>query len=1405
MIKKTLFVLAGALLFLFTSCENFMSGSDVKDQLEKQIAYSNAKSFILIISQDTTMGSFLSSGEKECKVGYSITVQFNVKKDAYIFKGLKAVNASDTDLSMDDCVEFQVTDHDDQKGIYKVSIKLLKEATDILIVPDCVEMPAIIAEECKPDMSKDWDQDSTIRIVFNKPVTATQYFVPAITDASGQNLADYFGEPYFSADSTMLLIPTNKNLRLVDPEGNISSKDIIVSIDLTNIIDEEGYSGNGTVLHKYRVGKTFDTVIPVINEITVYSTSDVNNKYYKELTTTAFASWATGTAANNFGDFGKNRVSNSVYIEFEGSDEGSGIGGANVKETHYKYTDGSAANLVTGSFFVPAKINELTGKYYIDYEMNTPGDGIILLDVYAQDNAGNNSSTYKSVYIVKDNSIDSGTIKFKYENEAVATTNNNIPVDPNNPNNQQISESYEELVQRIDNLYTDNADGTQTITLSFKETAVDTFYQGCSSPYELSVFWSYDSNDDKSFTAAAKNGNTYSIKRDPNKIVFLKVNCKDTVGNERIVSKIIPPALEIQLIYDGDNSQYLYGPANLLSYLAMCIDQANQQNSGGAGVKFLLNYDFYTLNESNYEKQNYNSITEMTETISARFDDILSDYTTWYINATATHIAGEDLLVVIQPKGTFNGFAIADFGNFPGPRSVNKIEASITSWKYFDTQNYPESQEAFRSSFPDTDSYGGKILHGPKSKPSDPPYWTDGYNAAGEYAFAMYGKDLGLSNEASSDSNNDISEYDLVLGFSTEDKIIPIKEQIKIEVTPIKNVGVYKISLADYINTAYPGYDKVTYYFFLEPMNVFGDGNSTTIQFVDGYSQRESSPTLFLSTDNPAQCKYTIRIEAYDDAKQKYYVPVLQIPILEGLMPGGEGESVDNPRNAFRNIIRDNNLTITLEGGEEKTAENASDNEINTFFNTLKAQNGLINYIENNFKLKDYKTLKFEGNTKAVSGESDAYQSYPGFKDSSGNVILYSCNLDVTPPDINSQTSGMSLPILEGSYLIIASPSDANPKYIDSNNEKAELSYYIIPSQSNDYKLTSVYSQEELETSFAKYKHTLTYYPNGDTVVIPFENTKPGMNVVYIVAEDAYGNSALAYYPVMTTSLGKLPVQKKQTQFEETVSYTVTTLNPETGEETQTPQTDTYNYSAWEVTLDFRKRNDLLAAGQLPEDLCVELQYLNSEYFNDNRIYFWRSPDPNEIFNAVNFIDSESTQPGEPRPYKVLTTDNPLVFKTVYKLPQGMGGDISRWGRIRAYIKNEGQNVAVKEKGHLYYEYIYTGEYSANCSTKNCIEGLNGYLVYSDKPVLAHTMFSKEKLTSSIYDEDARLIWENEGADTGIQLVNNDAYDINSPTVIMMGYYTNDNLKVIPKGYYYTTIFHFADGTVIMSDIKQKH
>ena len=80
--KKSVFLFLAVLSLLFVSCENFMNGSDVQEQLEKMIDVANAKSYKIVVSNDTTMGSFLSSGDKECKVGQSIEVQYTVKKDS---------------------------------------------------------------------------------------------------------------------------------------------------------------------------------------------------------------------------------------------------------------------------------------------------------------------------------------------------------------------------------------------------------------------------------------------------------------------------------------------------------------------------------------------------------------------------------------------------------------------------------------------------------------------------------------------------------------------------------------------------------------------------------------------------------------------------------------------------------------------------------------------------------------------------------------------------------------------------------------------------------------------------------------------------------------------------------------------------------------------------------------------------------------------------------------------------------------------------------------------------------------------------------------------------------------------------------------------------------------------------
>ena len=114
--KKSVFLFLAVLSLLFVSCENFMNGSDIQDELAKMVDMANAKSFTLVISNDTTMGSFLSTGEKSCKIGYSIDVQYSVKKESYIFKTLEAVNRNNSEEKLNSCVSFEETSTEKEKA-----------------------------------------------------------------------------------------------------------------------------------------------------------------------------------------------------------------------------------------------------------------------------------------------------------------------------------------------------------------------------------------------------------------------------------------------------------------------------------------------------------------------------------------------------------------------------------------------------------------------------------------------------------------------------------------------------------------------------------------------------------------------------------------------------------------------------------------------------------------------------------------------------------------------------------------------------------------------------------------------------------------------------------------------------------------------------------------------------------------------------------------------------------------------------------------------------------------------------------------------------------------------------------------------------------------------------------------
>ena len=660
MIKKTLCILTGALLFLFTSCENFMNGSDVQEQLTRMVDKANAKNCTIVVSNDTTMGSFLSSGDKSCQLGYTIEVQFNVKKDTYIYKGLKAVSKSDETKSLNDCVEFTEIDSDSSRGVYKTSIKLVKESDDILIMPDCVLIPAVLTDKCKPDNYPNaWEQDTVINIVFNKPVEITEFFIPTITDGSGENLSSYFGAPYLSANSQVLYIPVADGKQLLEENDKAETRDIIVTIDLSTIKDEEGNYGSGTFSHKYRVNKSKDNNKPEMKAVSVYSTSDKSKAYYKELKNTAYSDWTYNPT--NFGNYNTNHVGSSVYVEFDAEDIGSGVSSFVVKETLIKTAQGAATgNITITSKPQPAAKSDETGRLCSSYTIGTSVDGIIKLEFFARDNTGNISNNSISFYVLKDTTIRNDSIIFKnnVSDLFVPIQDGSYLVSPKD-RFDYITELNNSVVNNI-----------QTVSLIIEENCCDVYYldeaqaatatdinsvTAAYTPYNFDLYWSYTAESITTGPIVKQNG-AYTFKRDVDQVVYVKIVATDSIGNTKEIIKTIAPRLKIVISttrgFDFENSDLIP---------SMCAVGNSEAVIGSASVMpaYFVQYELTYKNDNNevYDVKNYSKIV----TEEYKIWNGIEDYTK-------------------HPEGVIKAYMIPNFGDITAPISSNYIQYTIDHW-----------------------------------------------------------------------------------------------------------------------------------------------------------------------------------------------------------------------------------------------------------------------------------------------------------------------------------------------------------------------------------------------------------------------------------------------------------------------------------------------------------------------------------------------------------------------------------------------------------------------------------------------------------------------------------------------------------------------------------------------------
>ncbi len=132
--------------------------------------------------------------------------------------------------------------------------------------------------------------------------------------------------------------------------------------------------------------------------------------------------------------------------------------------------------------------------------------------------------------------------------------------------------------------------------------------------------------------------------------------------------------------------------------------------------------------------------------------------------------------------------------------------------------------------------------------------------------------------------------------------------------------------------------------------------------------------------------------------------------------------------------------------------------------------------------------------------------------------------------------------------------------------------------------------------------------------------------------------------------------------------------------------------------------------------------------------------------------------------------------------PNSLPGKFTRYSAIT----NNGNYVPF----YFYYSY-YMNPSAYPCKNKSINTNvIGGIQINTDIPVLVHTFYCSRNLGDS--DENSYKQWLSHGIETGIQ-VEEEIFT-----------YTNENFREIPAGAYYTTVAHFADGTVLMTPILQK-
>ncbi len=172
-------------------CENFLSGSFLKEELERSIEEANAAEVSIFIAPDANTGTVTPNGNVTYKVGKTIPIIFTEAK-GYKFEYWEVIDR-DTKEVIKDAISIS------DAYSHETELTVKSNASNIFIHPVCVERPSI-SNYAPQYADAGVPRDSSIVITFNKNISKDNDFSKILITSGGNSVRDCYKTPVVNSN-----------------------------------------------------------------------------------------------------------------------------------------------------------------------------------------------------------------------------------------------------------------------------------------------------------------------------------------------------------------------------------------------------------------------------------------------------------------------------------------------------------------------------------------------------------------------------------------------------------------------------------------------------------------------------------------------------------------------------------------------------------------------------------------------------------------------------------------------------------------------------------------------------------------------------------------------------------------------------------------------------------------------------------------------------------------------------------------------------------------------------------------------------------------------------------------------------------------------------------------------------